>query len=163
MLFFCTCLFAWEVILWFSVDENKAVFKFKSSLCSRNNTLHFLLCVSIDCAAERSCPQSSAPPPSQSTSSHTLSSAKSKGSLRRQSKSVVRDLLCILIFISQPRAIAVVLSSLSIQWHNCIIWRVHRDICTKFLLWVHLGMGQKCVENRWAWPTFSWLNGLVHL
>ncbi|XP_030001410.1 rho guanine nucleotide exchange factor 6 isoform X2 [Sphaeramia orbicularis] len=41
-----------------------------------------------DCAAERSCPQSSAPTPSQSTSSHTLSSAKSKGSLRRQSKSV---------------------------------------------------------------------------
>uniref|UniRef100_A0A4W6EBX7 Osteoclast-stimulating factor 1 n=1 Tax=Lates calcarifer TaxID=8187 RepID=A0A4W6EBX7_LATCA len=41
-----------------------------------------------DCAAERSCPQSGAPSPSQSTSSHTLSSAKSKGSLRRQSKSV---------------------------------------------------------------------------
>ncbi|KAG7225751.1 hypothetical protein INR49_014402 [Caranx melampygus] len=41
-----------------------------------------------DCAAERSCPPSGAPPPSQSTSSHTLSSAKSKGSLRRQSKSV---------------------------------------------------------------------------
>ncbi|XP_029917788.1 rho guanine nucleotide exchange factor 6 isoform X2 [Myripristis murdjan] len=39
-----------------------------------------------DCAAERSCPQSSAPTASQSTSSHTLSSAKSKGSLRRQSK-----------------------------------------------------------------------------
>ncbi|XP_029368656.1 rho guanine nucleotide exchange factor 6 isoform X1 [Echeneis naucrates] len=39
-----------------------------------------------DCAAERSCPQSSASPPSQSASSHT--SAKSKGSLRRQSKSV---------------------------------------------------------------------------
>ncbi|CAB1457069.1 unnamed protein product [Pleuronectes platessa] len=41
-----------------------------------------------DCAAERSCPQSGAHSPSQSTSSHTLSSAKSKGSLRRQSKSV---------------------------------------------------------------------------
>ncbi|XP_070768940.1 rho guanine nucleotide exchange factor 6 isoform X3 [Enoplosus armatus] len=41
-----------------------------------------------DCAAERSCPQSGAPSPSQSTSAHTLSSAKSKGSLRRQSKSV---------------------------------------------------------------------------
>ncbi|KAM8733686.1 rho guanine nucleotide exchange factor 6 isoform 3-T3 [Acanthopagrus schlegelii] len=41
-----------------------------------------------DCSAERSCSQSGAPSPSQSTSSHTLSSAKSKGSLRRQSKSV---------------------------------------------------------------------------
>ncbi|KAG7518614.1 rho guanine nucleotide exchange factor 6 isoform X2 [Solea senegalensis] len=41
-----------------------------------------------DCAAERSCSQSSASSPSQSTSSHTLSSAKSKGSLRRQSKSL---------------------------------------------------------------------------
>ncbi|TMS17515.1 Rho guanine nucleotide exchange factor 6 [Larimichthys crocea] len=41
-----------------------------------------------DCAAERSCPQSGAASPSQSTSSHALSSAKSKGSLRRQSKSV---------------------------------------------------------------------------
>ncbi|KAM6999763.1 rho guanine nucleotide exchange factor 6 isoform 2-T2 [Tautogolabrus adspersus] len=41
-----------------------------------------------DCAAERSCQQSGAPSPSQSTSSHPLSSAKSKGSLRRQSKSV---------------------------------------------------------------------------
>lgn len=41
-----------------------------------------------DCAAERSCSQSGAHSPSQSTSSHTLSSAKSKGSLRRQSKSV---------------------------------------------------------------------------
>uniref|UniRef100_A0A672JA04 Rac/Cdc42 guanine nucleotide exchange factor (GEF) 6 n=1 Tax=Salarias fasciatus TaxID=181472 RepID=A0A672JA04_SALFA len=40
-----------------------------------------------DCAAER-CPQSGASSPSQTTSSHTLSSAKSKGSLRRQSKSV---------------------------------------------------------------------------
>uniref|UniRef100_A0A3P8SED9 Rac/Cdc42 guanine nucleotide exchange factor 6 n=1 Tax=Amphiprion percula TaxID=161767 RepID=A0A3P8SED9_AMPPE len=40
-----------------------------------------------DCAAER-CPQSSTPSPSQTTASHTLSSAKSKGSLRRQSKSV---------------------------------------------------------------------------
>ncbi|XP_008325010.1 rho guanine nucleotide exchange factor 6 isoform X2 [Cynoglossus semilaevis] len=40
-----------------------------------------------DCAAERSCSQSSASSPSQSTISHTLSSAKSKGSLRRQSKS----------------------------------------------------------------------------
>uniref|UniRef100_A0A3B4ZR68 Rac/Cdc42 guanine nucleotide exchange factor 6 n=1 Tax=Stegastes partitus TaxID=144197 RepID=A0A3B4ZR68_9TELE len=39
------------------------------------------------CAAER-CPQSSTPSPSQATTSHTLSSAKSKGSLRRQSKSV---------------------------------------------------------------------------
>ncbi|XP_051274835.1 rho guanine nucleotide exchange factor 6 isoform X1 [Dicentrarchus labrax] len=39
-----------------------------------------------DCAAERSCTQSGASSPSQSTSSHTL--AKSKGSLRRQSKSV---------------------------------------------------------------------------
>ncbi|XP_054453074.1 rho guanine nucleotide exchange factor 6 isoform X2 [Anoplopoma fimbria] len=41
-----------------------------------------------DCAAERSCSQSGAHSPNQSTSSHTLSSAKSKGSLRRQSKSV---------------------------------------------------------------------------
>ncbi|XP_053179455.1 rho guanine nucleotide exchange factor 6 [Scomber japonicus] len=41
-----------------------------------------------DCAAERSCSQSGASSPSHSTSSHTLSSAKSKGSLRRQSKSV---------------------------------------------------------------------------
>ncbi|XP_058506084.1 rho guanine nucleotide exchange factor 6 isoform X2 [Solea solea] len=41
-----------------------------------------------DCAAERSCSQSSASSPSQSTSSHTVSSAKSKGSLRRQSKSL---------------------------------------------------------------------------
>ncbi|KAM7417419.1 hypothetical protein PAMA_017191 [Pampus argenteus] len=41
-----------------------------------------------DCAAERSCLQSGASSPSQPTSSHTLSSAKSKGSLRRQSKSV---------------------------------------------------------------------------
>lgn len=48
-----------------------------------------LLCVSTDCAAERSCTQSGAPSPSQSASAHTLSSAKSKGSLRRQSKSVV--------------------------------------------------------------------------
>ncbi|KAK5896867.1 hypothetical protein CesoFtcFv8_009985 [Champsocephalus esox] len=40
-----------------------------------------------DCAAER-CSQSGAHSPSQSTSSHTLSSAKTKGSLRRQSKSV---------------------------------------------------------------------------
>ncbi|XP_078145177.1 rho guanine nucleotide exchange factor 6 isoform X3 [Centroberyx gerrardi] len=39
-----------------------------------------------DCGAERSCPQSGAHSPSQSASSHTLSSAKSKGSLRRQSK-----------------------------------------------------------------------------
>ncbi|KAM6952453.1 rho guanine nucleotide exchange factor 6 isoform 3-T3 [Lycodopsis pacificus] len=39
-----------------------------------------------ECAAERSCSQSGAHSPSQSTSSHTLS--KSKGSLRRQSKSV---------------------------------------------------------------------------
>lgn len=45
--------------------------------------------VSIDCAVERSCSQSAAPTPSQSTSAHTLSSTKSKGSLRRQSKSVV--------------------------------------------------------------------------
>ncbi|XP_056130139.1 rho guanine nucleotide exchange factor 6 isoform X2 [Lampris incognitus] len=41
-----------------------------------------------DCGAERSCQQSGAPAPSQSTSSHALSSAKSKGSLRRQSKPV---------------------------------------------------------------------------
>ncbi|KAM4621449.1 rho guanine nucleotide exchange factor 6 isoform 2-T2 [Polymixia lowei] len=40
-----------------------------------------------DCGAERSCSQSGASAPSQSTSSHTLS-VKSKGSLRRQSKSV---------------------------------------------------------------------------
>ncbi|XP_033992429.1 rho guanine nucleotide exchange factor 6 isoform X2 [Trematomus bernacchii] len=40
-----------------------------------------------DCAAER-CSQSGAHSPSQSTSSHTLSSAKTKGSLRRHSKSV---------------------------------------------------------------------------
>ncbi|KAA8588766.1 hypothetical protein FQN60_010111 [Etheostoma spectabile] len=41
-----------------------------------------------DCASERSCSQSGGHSPSQTTSSHTLSSAKSKGSLRRQSKSV---------------------------------------------------------------------------
>ncbi|TNN72758.1 Rho guanine nucleotide exchange factor 6 [Liparis tanakae] len=41
-----------------------------------------------ECAAERSCSQSGSHSPSQSTPSHTLSSAKSKGSLRRQSKSV---------------------------------------------------------------------------
>ncbi|XP_041846003.1 rho guanine nucleotide exchange factor 6 isoform X2 [Melanotaenia boesemani] len=40
-----------------------------------------------DCAAER-CPQSGSSSPSQATSTHSLSSAKSKGSLRRQSKSV---------------------------------------------------------------------------
>ncbi|XP_047440724.1 rho guanine nucleotide exchange factor 6 isoform X2 [Mugil cephalus] len=40
-----------------------------------------------DCTPER-CSQPSASSPSQATSSHTLSSAKSKGSLRRQSKSV---------------------------------------------------------------------------
>ncbi|XP_028316301.1 rho guanine nucleotide exchange factor 6 isoform X2 [Gouania willdenowi] len=40
-----------------------------------------------DCAAER-CSQSDASSPNQATSSHSLSSAKSKGSLRRQSKSV---------------------------------------------------------------------------
>ncbi|KAL3044654.1 hypothetical protein OYC64_013025 [Pagothenia borchgrevinki] len=40
-----------------------------------------------DCAAER-CSQSSAHSPSQSISSHILSSAKTKGSLRRHSKSV---------------------------------------------------------------------------
>ncbi|XP_075902740.1 rho guanine nucleotide exchange factor 6 isoform X2 [Nelusetta ayraudi] len=44
-----------------------------------------------DCGAERSCSQSGAPSPSQSTSAHTLSSAKSKGSLRRQSKSVMSE------------------------------------------------------------------------
>ncbi|XP_055015174.1 rho guanine nucleotide exchange factor 6 isoform X2 [Boleophthalmus pectinirostris] len=38
-----------------------------------------------DSGAERSCPQSGVPSPSQSSSSHTLS--KAKGSLRRQSKS----------------------------------------------------------------------------
>lgn len=53
----------------------------------------FLLCVSAESAAERSCAQSGAPSPSQSTSSHALSSVKSKGSLRRQSKSVVESLL----------------------------------------------------------------------
>ncbi|CAG09826.1 unnamed protein product [Tetraodon nigroviridis] len=41
-----------------------------------------------DCAPERSCSQSGASSPSQSTASHSLSSTKSKGSLRRQSKSV---------------------------------------------------------------------------
>lgn len=62
--------------------------------CNRNNTGSiFPLCVSIDCATERSCTQSGASSPSQSTSSHALSSAKSKGSLRRQSKSVVWSLL----------------------------------------------------------------------
>lgn len=49
----------------------------------------FPVCVLVDCAAER-CPQSGTPSPSQA-SSHTLSSAKSKGSLRRQSKSVVQS------------------------------------------------------------------------
>uniref|UniRef100_A0A8D0AEQ7 Rac/Cdc42 guanine nucleotide exchange factor 6 n=1 Tax=Sander lucioperca TaxID=283035 RepID=A0A8D0AEQ7_SANLU len=41
-----------------------------------------------DCATERSCSQTGGHSPSQTTSSHTLSSVKSKGSLRRQSKSV---------------------------------------------------------------------------
>nr|XP_020449957.1 rho guanine nucleotide exchange factor 6 isoform X3 [Monopterus albus] len=41
-----------------------------------------------ECVAERSCSQSGATSPSHSTSSHTFSSVKSKGSLRRQSKSV---------------------------------------------------------------------------
>lgn len=59
------------------------------------------LSVSTDCAAERSCPRSSASSPSQSTSSHTLSTAKSKGSLRRQSKSMVwHPLLCMSWFMS---------------------------------------------------------------
>ncbi|XP_077433677.1 rho guanine nucleotide exchange factor 6 isoform X2 [Vanacampus margaritifer] len=40
-----------------------------------------------DSAAERSCPQSGAQSLSETASSHTISSAKSKGSLRRQSKS----------------------------------------------------------------------------
>ncbi|KAK0148904.1 Rho guanine nucleotide exchange factor 6 [Merluccius polli] len=39
-----------------------------------------------DCATERSCPQSGSIASSQSSSSHALSSVKSKGSLRRQSK-----------------------------------------------------------------------------
>lgn len=50
------------------------------------NTLLAVNFATQDCAAER-CPQSGTPSPSQA-SSHTLSSAKSKGSLRRQSKSV---------------------------------------------------------------------------
>ncbi|TWW55755.1 rho guanine nucleotide exchange factor 6 isoform X1 [Takifugu flavidus] len=41
-----------------------------------------------DCAAERSCSQSGASSPSQSAASHSLSTIKSKSSLRRQSKSV---------------------------------------------------------------------------
>ncbi|XP_034037575.1 rho guanine nucleotide exchange factor 6 isoform X2 [Thalassophryne amazonica] len=41
-----------------------------------------------DCGTERSCLQSSATSPRQSSSTHTHSSAKSKGSLRRRSKSV---------------------------------------------------------------------------
>uniref|UniRef100_A0A3Q1IT64 Osteoclast-stimulating factor 1 n=1 Tax=Anabas testudineus TaxID=64144 RepID=A0A3Q1IT64_ANATE len=41
-----------------------------------------------DCAAERSCLQSGGTSPNQSSTSHTLSSVKSKGSLRRQSRSV---------------------------------------------------------------------------
>ncbi|XP_072292965.1 rho guanine nucleotide exchange factor 6 isoform X2 [Eucyclogobius newberryi] len=40
-----------------------------------------------DSGAERSCPQSGVSSPSQSLSSHSLSTVKSKGSLRRQSKS----------------------------------------------------------------------------
>ncbi|XP_015804719.3 rho guanine nucleotide exchange factor 6 isoform X1 [Nothobranchius furzeri] len=40
-----------------------------------------------DCSAER-CPQSGSSSPNQATASHTLFSAKSKGSLRRQSRSV---------------------------------------------------------------------------
>uniref|UniRef100_A0A3Q4ABC2 Osteoclast-stimulating factor 1 n=1 Tax=Mola mola TaxID=94237 RepID=A0A3Q4ABC2_MOLML len=46
-----------------------------------------LLAVNFATQAERSCPPSGTPSPSQSSSSHALSSAKSKGSLRRQSKS----------------------------------------------------------------------------
>ncbi|KAJ3587340.1 hypothetical protein NHX12_010938 [Muraenolepis orangiensis] len=52
-----------------------------------------LLAVSFatqDCATERSCPQSGSIASSQSSSSHTLSSVKSKGSLRRQSKPAAR-------------------------------------------------------------------------
>lgn len=48
----------------------------------------FCPCVCVDCAVER-CPQSGSSSPNQTTSSHALSSTRSKGSLRRQSKSVV--------------------------------------------------------------------------
>ncbi|XP_013860187.1 rho guanine nucleotide exchange factor 6 [Austrofundulus limnaeus] len=50
------------------------------------NTLLAVNFATQDCATER-CPQSGSSSPNQATSSHTLSSIKSKGSLRRQSKS----------------------------------------------------------------------------
>lgn len=91
----CTCVNCDEDVDDVCVCARVFMEKFKRR-CNRNNRGSlFPLFVSIDCAAERSCPQSGAPSPSQSTSSHTLSSAKSKGSLRRQSKSVVWSLLCI--------------------------------------------------------------------
>lgn len=83
-----------DVCLFYSPDENKI----KETQFNRLSVFLFI-CVSEDCSAERSCSQSGAPSPSQSTSSHTLSSAKSKGSLRRQSKSVVWSSLCIYIYI----------------------------------------------------------------
>lgn len=45
-----------------------------------------------DSAAERPCPQPGVPAPSQPLSTHTHSSVKSKGSLRRQSKSTAQDM-----------------------------------------------------------------------
>ncbi len=90
----CVCVFSrWSHVVHLR-RTRPGSHKFRHQ-CNRNNWGSiFPLFVSIDCAAERSCPQSGAPSPSQSTSSHTLSSAKSKGSLRRQSKSVVWSLLC---------------------------------------------------------------------
>ncbi|XP_037833434.1 rho guanine nucleotide exchange factor 6 isoform X2 [Kryptolebias marmoratus] len=51
------------------------------------NTLLGVNFATQDCVVER-CPQSGSSSPNQATPSHTLSSIKSKGSLRRQSKSV---------------------------------------------------------------------------
>ncbi|XP_008418899.1 rho guanine nucleotide exchange factor 6 isoform X1 [Poecilia reticulata] len=51
------------------------------------NTLLAFNFATQDCAVER-CPQSGSSSPNQTTSSHALSSTRSKGSLRRQSKSV---------------------------------------------------------------------------
>ncbi|KAM9849892.1 rho guanine nucleotide exchange factor 6 isoform 3-T3 [Aulostomus maculatus] len=58
------------------------------NFCKVLTTLLAVNFATQDTAVERSCPQTSVPSPSQATSTHTASSAKSKGSLRRQSKSV---------------------------------------------------------------------------
>ena len=83
----CMCLShsRWSVPERNTVRESQAKYQLNIIVC-------VCVCVSTDCGAERSCPQSGASSPSHSTSSHTLSSAKSKGSLRRQSKPAVCSL-----------------------------------------------------------------------